>query len=281
VTAHLNYCRQMVRQFVSESDLDSVAPWMKSFKAHCIDLARTSQKFILPDGGRLYDDPEYRALDESIPLMLPFERIAIEFTRSPNYISTQPIRNTAPGVFQTTKSLLFARQLDDCIAITVIIWSGTMWAPYPEVAIPLINYIDRSRRRNGYVSILLAQNDNAYMYVPASDYGDEVGALLGMLNVLRCGNVHIERSSSNVRKAMQAGKAFQFDDYHILTIDASGSAGSSSATTACHHRSPREHLRRGHIRRLADGRRIWVNATVVAAGKGAGFISKDYAVRPV
>ena len=46
-----------------------------------------------------------------------------------------------------------------------------------------------------------------------------------------------------------------------------------------HHRSPREHLRRGHIRRLADGRRIWVNAAIVGAGKGVGVVSKDYALR--
>jgi hypothetical protein len=34
------------------------------------------------------------------------------------------------------------------------------------------------------------------------------------------------------------------------------------------HRSPREHLRRGHIRIYQSGRRIWVNSTLVNAGVG-------------
>lgn len=42
--------------------------------------------------------------------------------------------------------------------------------------------------------------------------------------------------------------------------------------------SPREHLRRGHIRRLEDGRKFWINAAVVAAGNG-GKIHKDYGIR--
>lgn len=40
------------------------------------------------------------------------------------------------------------------------------------------------------------------------------------------------------------------------------------------HASPRLHLRRGHIRNLADGRRIWVQSCVV--GVGPGVVEKDY-----
>lgn len=43
------------------------------------------------------------------------------------------------------------------------------------------------------------------------------------------------------------------------------------------HASPRLHLRRGHIRKLPDGRRIWVRATLVG-DKSKGLISKDYVV---
>ena len=98
-----------------------------------------------------------------------------------------------------------------------------------------------------------------------------------MLNALGCSNVQIERS-----KPKRAGKkvkaALPFDAYHVLTIDAPGRAGDRVVPTGP-HRAPREHLRRGHIRRLADGRRTWVNATVVASGRRGGVIKKDYAIR--
>lgn len=57
---HLNYCRQMVKQFTAEADIPSVPQWMRQVKSHCIYLARASQKFILPDGGFLCDDQNTR-----------------------------------------------------------------------------------------------------------------------------------------------------------------------------------------------------------------------------
>lgn len=44
------------------------------------------------------------------------------------------------------------------------------------------------------------------------------------------------------------------------------------------HSSPRMHLRRGHIRRLPDGRRIWVQACVVGSAQ-SGMVLKDYRIR--
>ena len=280
---HLNFCRQMVKQFTAEASIPTVSPEMKQFKSHCIDLANASQKFILPDGGRLYDDPEYKALDDTTPLCLPYPLIAIEFARSPDYVNAS--KHKIAGHMQPSKALLFARERDDAIAVTVVVWMTAYgkWIPYPEVGIPRTNYLDRTNRQNGYAGVLLAQMPGANFYgvsIPGSDYMDEVGALLCMLNILQCKNVHVEKSEvSKTRKAIQAGKkgALPFDSYHVLTIDAPSQAGQGPATGG--HRSPREHLRRGHIRRLADSRRIWVNATVVAAGKGGGVVTKDYALR--
>ena len=68
--------------------------------------------------------------------------------------------------------------------------------------------------------------------------------------------------------------ALPFDDYHVLTINVGGQGQREGAANGS-HRSPREHLRRGHIRRLQDGRKLWVNATVVNPGVGAK-VMKDY-----
>jgi len=96
---------------------------------------------------------------------------------------------------------------------------------------------------------------------------------------LSCRNVHTEKSlPKKTSVAMNAGKknAVPFDAYHYLVIDTAKKSESSGVGGS--HASPREHLRRGHIRRLADGRRIWVNATVVSVGNG-GVVEKDYVMR--
>lgn len=277
---HLNYCRQMVRQFTPALTNKTIPQDFRQFMSHCIDLARVSQKFILPDGGRLYDDPDYRALDESAPLSLPFPLIAVEYSRSSEHI--QNTHSTDAHAHQPQKALLFARERDEVIAITVVVWNqaASAWGPLPEVAIPRTGYIDRGTRKNGHAGIVLMQNESVGIDVPGSDYMDEVGALLSMLNILQCNNVHVEKSPPTGLKKMKAAharKALAYDSYHILTISQPGES-TGRHLPGQPHRLLREHLRRGHIRRLSDGRKIWVNATVVAAGRGAGVVHKTYAI---
>jgi hypothetical protein len=272
---HLNYCRQVIKQFSTEVQI----PLLKEFKNHCIDLAKESQKFILPDGGRFYDDPELKALDELETLHLPFPCIAIEFTRSKEYLATCPPE--AAGRYQPDRTLFFAKEFDDHIALTMLVWAMDIkkWIPYPQAGIPRTNYLDRTVKVNGRVGIKVIPPENKIMGFEMTDYDNEVGALFGLLNVLSCRNVHTEKSlPKKTGIAMNAGKknAVPFDAYHYLVIDTPKS--STPATIGMGHASPREHLRRGHIRRLADGRRIWVNATVVSAG-GGGVVTKTYVMR--
>lgn len=261
---HLNYCRQLVKQLSAQSQVPS---WpLKDVASHLIDLVKASQKFLLPDGGRLYDDPELRALDESELLCLPFQFIALEWSRA---------RVTGHLEHQTelsSKGILFARQRDDVIIVRPVAWSdadGT-WVPMPECAIPRTHYLGRNA--DGRTTIKAQFSSSMF---PPEDYMDELGTLLCLLNVLQCKNVHLEQSRP--KKGGKVKSALPFDSYHVLMIDSPAQAGSGTPTGG--HRSPREHLRRGHIRRLADSRRVWVNATVVAAGRGAGVVTKDYALR--
>ena len=78
-------------------------------------------------------------------------------------------------------------------------------------------------------------------------------------------------------KRKKKGK-IPFFSYHTLHIGKprSGKSGESIGT----HNSPRLHFRRGHIRKLADGRRIWVNACLVG-DKSKGMVMKDYKVNNV
>tara|TARA_R110000868_G_scaffold64121_2_gene192901 strand:- start:928 stop:1797 length:870 start_codon:yes stop_codon:yes gene_type:complete len=279
---HLNYCRQLTKHCKAMLEVPSLDRELRARLGNVIDLHGASTKFLLPAGGRLFDDQQFRALDESVPLRLPYPYIALEYQsngrqRGPD----EPIWGREGPTYEddsfvsAPKRVVFARERDDWIVITVAFWTtfDALWRVLPECVIPRTGYLDRTREDRGRVPIKFGQADKR---VPLSDYMDELGALLCFLNVLQCSNVHVERSEpKNTGKKIKA--ALPFDTYHVLTIDLPSKAGDGAATGG--HRSPREHLRRGHIRRLADGRRIWVNAAVVAAGRGGGVVTKDYAVR--
>lgn len=76
----------------------------------------------------------------------------------------------------------------------------------------------------------------------------------------------------NQKKKHKARKSF---DYHVLSIN--GEAWDSPYETVSGHGGKRSHLRRGHIRRLANDKRTWVKATYVK-GSREGFVKKDYEV---
>jgi len=273
-----NYCRQMKLQFSEAMAKPGFPSANCAVLQNAITLADASQKFILPDRGRLYDDKEYKCLDETRPLRLPFPNIALEYSRCGS-VASDDYRLTEDHEARCSKVIVFAREVkaddgNDFIVLTAVNWLDAhgLWGPFPEVAIPCVGYLDRTVMCNGRVAIKANLNG-----VPAGDIADEIGALLCFINVLTCKNVHIEKTQ-NGKDGRKVKASLPFDSYHILSIESNAGTAPSGSCPMRESRSPREHLRRGHIRRLHDGRRIWVNATVVSAGRGQCAVTKDYAV---
>lgn len=260
---HPNFCRQMIKQFSSTSRHE-VSEFQFGMLNGTIELANAAQKFLLPPGGRLYDDLEFKALDESKPLRLPFPVIALEFHVPQNI-------DPAYG-----KRIVLVVEEGDLILLAPIIWwnERRMWFSLPPCTLPTTGYLDRSIPKvGGRAAIVVSMPER----VKAAEYSGELGALLCFLNALQCSNVHMERSPAR-SNAKRAQDSLPFDDYHILSIDTPiGSEGSINIIHGS-HRSPREHLRRGHIRRLENGNKIWVNAAIINAGKIGGKITKDYVI---
>ena len=97
-------------------------------------------------------------------------------------------------------------------------------------------------------------------------------AMLGMKNVQ---THHIEAPRSINEKRKRKGKSLLLD-YHVLKVDGEVWNSEAAGDRDALHGS-RSHLRRGHIRRLSDGRRTWVRAAYVH-GRVDGFVTKDYEV---
>lgn len=245
---HLNYCRQIHQQCKTTLEWPSAPGPTKAAARHAIDLCLASQKFLLPPNGFLFVDKEFRGLDESDELRLPYDFTALEFECN------------APD---TSKTVLFCRRDEDRIYLTTALCerASNRWWVADDIALPTTGYLDRAR---GTYRILTPGEMRDFQ-----QYG--AGVLLSLLNALSCSNVYIERSDP--KSGPKKKGALPFDSYHILTIRRPSETGRLGMAQP--HRSPREHLRRGHIRRYENGIRIWINATVVNAGVG-GKVSKDY-----
>lgn len=258
----LNYCRSMVRQFSECLATPAIDDWPRQMKSWLIDLSGASQKFILPDGGKLLEDSEFKALDDDCQLRLPYPFVALEFREE------EKLR-----IGGIDANIVFLRERDDDIAViyAMRVRADAKWKAAPEFTLPKTGAIDRSVKSENGVRIRMKNVrgvDDPLMLQPG------VVAALSFMNALACCNV---RTSLIAPAKKKVKAALQFDSYHVLTIGGQSQNGDPGHGGS--HRSPREHLRRGHIRRLADARRIWINATVVAAGRGAGVVSKDYAFR--
>ena len=270
MSEHLNYCRSMAKQFTETLNRKGVPQLTQQALSNALDLYTASQKFILPEGGRILDDAAFKALDENEELKLPFPFIALEYSNH---------GPTSPGTSPSSKRIVFARDREEGIVVTIAFYADVhrLWGLIPELLIPKTGYIDRRvKDHEGNVGIKVACS---YPEVPSDDFMDEIGALMNFLNALQCRNVSIEKSAP-VKGTKKIKSPFPFDTYHILTVDVNGQQHTGECLGGT-HRSPREHLRRGHIRCYPNGVKVWVNATVVNAGKGFHKVAKTYRVRGV
>lgn len=108
------------------------------------------------------------------------------------------------------------------------------------------------------------------------EYVTEIRTVCQFLAALSCTNVTAEILRPN-REARAARPGSTLFDYHILMVDPSKERNPSEDRGGT-HASPRTHLRRGHIRRLAWGPRVWVNSCVVNP-TALGTVDKDYRLK--
>lgn len=270
---HLNYCRQMAKQFRAMADIQLVTTEMKERMETCVAWAAAAEKFMLPRGGHLIEDSELRALDESGNLRLPFPFVALEYQCQPDAVASR----------SSTKRIVLAAERESGITFQSVVWMDSvgLFQPYAPFRLENGNYLRRDLIADGVPSLVVRDLHfsaaNETTQTERDDCLYEARALLGFINALSCANVHIERSGPK-RTGKKVKSALPFDTYHVLTIDVGRRGNEDPCAGGRDHRSPREHLRRGHIRRLADGRRIWVNATVVGARNGVGVVTKDYKI---
>jgi len=230
-----------------------------------IDIIHNSVKFAIPDNGYILDDG-YKGLFNT-ELDLPYEGITIEYFK----------KGDLP-----TKILLYAVQHpDDGIFFGFAIANKNThnhWMPSPLSAeIPngtVFPYEEGVR----LITILHFEDEELFA-IEAKEFEKQVWPLFEFLEALSCKNIttatHQKEDKVHNYRRIKKGK-LPFYETKILVIDTKEKLASQQQTRTGTHASPRQHLRRGHIRRLPSGN-YWVNSCVVGDAE-KGTIHKQYAV---
>ena len=113
------------------------------------------------------------------------------------------------------------------------------------------------------------------------DISGEVASVLNLCEALSCSNVDTEVidpiDSRKNEKRIRQGKLPMYETRRLVIKVPNSRKESNAHALQGLRQGPREHLRRGHIRKLADGKKVWVQSCVVGS-KENGVIGKSYAI---
>lgn len=309
-----NYCAQAERGLIETVNgfKEKYRTDSTLVKFFCSRL-KHSVHFALPDNGVLFDD-NFKGISGK-EIRLPFPEITIEYyvekeldfdPSTPVYAPKRLILAAEMDAAMLEKMGFAKRQNQDEIAIAVFAanevngsWRPIVggWILYSDwdvttgtmPAKSLIEYPeDRAKFAGSFVALCpgIANDtieqlgyDDAMMHM-MHDISGEVAAVLALCEALSCSNVgtEIHQKADHAKNArrIKDGKTPIYET-KILSLVMPGKAKKDSAGS-CGDRNPvRQHLRRGHIRRL-ENKNVWVNSCVVG-DKKHGVIVKDYQVQ--
>lgn len=242
------------------------------------DAIEQSQRFFVPDARFLLDGRQYREFSDLFHLPFPMVSVLTETNFTSNGVEAKvptitvaidPECEFGRGRFQP---------VDGAFAyIASIAYYERTW-----VTLGVVAYL-RFDDSTGGIELRLANNAALRHVVNrggsieqvASDMYCDVDIIANVCAMLGTSNVSAiavdpphKLNAKRVRK-----HRLPLWTYHVLNVDGQQLAPCSQADgNGLKYRS---HLRRGHIRRLMDGRRVWVRQAFVRGGV-AGFVSKDY-----
>lgn len=260
-------------ELIASGAIGGSQPEVIALKRHI----ETAVKFALPPNGEffssdLFRSHDWRGLSGLDTLRLPFPAIVMEFVMS------QGARDCDAVVLavESGSSLVMNICLRDESAPHG--WNVVLGTYVFDPQTALATSGEPARRFDLWQSMFAGGvDDRAAMYARElwEATANVILPLLSLVEVLQCSNVRAERidvPSPLVKKRARRGEpSFA---YHVLTIPGASDNRDEHGGT---HSSPRQHLRRGHIRRLPNTRKIWVNACVVGRRED-GSTEKDYRV---
>lgn len=284
---------------------------MSSYLKEDINQLRNKPKFLLPLGGKVFDiHADLREVPDEVKL--PYNEFIIEYTSQVHkddldYLTggEQRVPRKFDGLEQIPySSVVLVKQLETEFEVRVItLFSGDgngeneIWQIPPFTA-RLENKINRNAPEPD-LGLEISMDDKAPEFVNSDAfetytkfpdtfnklfklvYLEPIFAVLELVVALECKNVtHHGTEPRKLNKSAKKRGALPFDSYRTLTVITNGKTEKmvTNNDTGGDRHSPREHMRRGHIRTCASDIKTWVQPTVVNAGIG-NVLNKDYRIK--
>ena len=256
------------------------------------NMIKDAVHFALPDNGRILNDNLKGLFGKKV--RLPYPVITIEYyvhqkpTFTENGIEYQAI---CPKRFALASERKVGEKYVIDLCVVNYISTFSKWLPQPLGFV--LDWGEKETfSKDGRVNIsgypftvdetainLLRKkvgDDKAHRML-TDDISDEVSAVLEMCEALTCGNVSTEPLEKiDVAKQAKRARQGKLPMYETRVLTISGEVSGRRDSLGGTHSSPRQHLRRGHIRRLPKGN-IWVNSAVVG-NPLKGIIEKSYEI---
>lgn len=284
-----------------------------------VRLVESAQHFVLPDGGRLFDDNlkglKHGAV-ETTPPRLPYPVTTIEYYQPLGDPATLP-----PGLRYCNKRLAllveeqalpasmraraqgagfivlaFSRFADNGQWVPALLGAAVNDEIWPWLTETEDTGSGGTRMRMGVFNYLALPHEYAHVVAKyaargesaekcftesAGDSASEIRAALDFLEAMSCVNVgtaiHQAAPSNKVAHARRRDGKAPIYETKMLVVDVRGDEPRAIGAPQGDRAGVRQHLRRGHIRRLQSGRNIWVNSHVVG-DPSLGRVDKQYRV---
>ncbi len=234
------------------------------------EALKHSVKFSL---GESDDLPTTCDIDEdgnrSIPIHLPFDLMAIES------ISTE-----YEGKYFDSISL-YKKISASCLHVFFFARQHGMneWV-FPLVwgAIEMVKGQPHQFRKHGPWPVETDEAKECYRKNAIDTCNIALTELSCLNTLIECNNIGVEtvpapKPEPGQKLGKRKRELLQFE-YRVLTIKGRKTYDDKGDGS---HRSPRLHLRRGHIRKFPSGKKTWISSCAVGTGK-RGVIQKDYSV---
>lgn len=278
---------EIVERLDSKNLVDSaIEVYLKALNLNKVLITgyKDAEKFILPEFGLIMNDSLKGLENFEAELRLPYEKLVIEFSdpTAKTILFCQEIRKGGQDNSIAIISLVkgkhdtgFCLSRAACfLDTTVYEYESSNESSGPKVRIKPFDPIDMTLLTKES-KLVESEVDYSDMLLDIKQF--LVLPVLELIEALSCKNVTSEYLPHKHSAAKHA--ALGFDEYRVLTITVAGCRSIGNAKHTGGHASPREHLRRGHIRRHPTAGNIWINSMVVNAGVG-GVIRKTYKMEP-
>lgn len=265
--------------FLQDSPPDS------QFVRHLIKQIDKAVHFQMPEGGKIFDD-DLKGIKGSV-IRLPFPLITFSFERdgtkfvclAEEAVSVKAVEGT-PIMFRLNV-ILSNPESKGWVPGIIEAHASSAWDDGAEV-VPSGKVASRSRMVFCLPSYINSSHNVSHPNFSTDHRAAEICliTLFELCEALSCSNVGhqpIDKINKNMNLRRVKGGKLPLFEIHTLTIDSDEQGNSAPLVPGAslgEQGKKRQHLRRGHIRRLPKGN-IWINSMTVGS-LSVGLIAKNY-----